>query len=101
MARCRCTYDSCWHLIQHLTLFQNQFLAVVEKLTTAVKYPLGKNAKGSKSNIECDTIILDGLSTSDTIPVNIIKNSDVFLQHEAQFQNIRRTIILFNESWFI
>ena len=37
------------------------------------KVSFGKNAKGSKSNIECDTIILDGISTSDTIPINVIK----------------------------
>ncbi|WP_025725431.1 Fe-S cluster assembly protein SufB [Acholeplasma granularum] len=52
------------------------------------KVSFGKNAKGSKSNIECDTIILDGLSTSDTIPINVIKNSDVFLQHEATVSKI-------------
>lgn len=48
----------------------------------------GKNAKGSKSNIECDTIILDGESTSDTIPLNVVKNSEVFLQHEATVSKI-------------
>lgn len=52
------------------------------------KVSFGKNAKGSKSNIECDTIILDGISTSDTIPINVIKNSDVFLQHEATVSKI-------------
>lgn len=52
------------------------------------KVSFGKNAFGSKSNIECDTIILDGESTSDTIPVNVIKNSDVFLQHEATVSKI-------------
>ncbi len=52
------------------------------------KVSFGKNAHGSKSNIECDTIILDGESTSDTIPVNVIKNSDVFLQHEATVSKI-------------
>ena len=44
--------------------------------------------KVQKSNIECDTIILDGMSTSDTIPINVIKNSDVFLQHEATVSKI-------------
>ena len=52
------------------------------------KVMFSKKAKGSKSNIECDTIILDGESTSDTIPVNVIKNSDVFLQHEATVSKI-------------
>ncbi len=52
------------------------------------KVVFGKKAKGSRSNIECDTIILDDISTSDTIPVNVIKNSDVFLQHEATVSKI-------------
>jgi len=52
------------------------------------KVLFGKNAKGSKSNIECDTIILDGISTSDTIPINVIRNSEVFLQHEATVSKI-------------
>lgn len=52
------------------------------------KVVFGKNAKGSRANIECDTILLDGISTSDTIPTNVIKNSDVFLQHEATVSKI-------------
>lgn len=48
----------------------------------------GKDAKGSRSNIECDTIILDEYSYSDTIPINVVRNSDVFLQHEASVSKI-------------
>ncbi len=48
----------------------------------------GENAKGSRSNIECDTIILDEYSYSDTIPINVVKNSDAFLQHEASVSKI-------------
>lgn len=47
-----------------------------------------ENAVGSKSNIECDTLLLDDKSTSDTIPVNIIKNAECFLQHEATVSKI-------------
>lgn len=52
------------------------------------KVVFGKNAKGARSNIECDTILLDGISTSDTIPINNIKNDDVFLQHEATVSKV-------------
>lgn len=52
------------------------------------KIHFGENAKGSRSNVECDTIILDELSYSDTIPINVVKNSDVFLQHEASVSKI-------------
>ena len=43
----------------------------------------GKNALGARSHVECDTLILDNLSTSDTIPTNTGKNSDMYIEHEA------------------
>ena len=48
----------------------------------------GPNAKGAKSNIECDTILLDGISTSDTIPFNKAANSDVQIEHEATVSKV-------------
>ena len=48
----------------------------------------GKNATGAKSNINCDTIILDELSKSDTIPFNITQNGDITLQHEAKVSQV-------------
>src|SRR5699024_8293603 len=41
----------------------------------------GKKSEGSISHIECDTIIMDDLSTSDTIPYNEIHNGNVALEH--------------------
>jgi len=52
------------------------------------KVDFGKNAKGAKAHVECDTIILDDFSFSDTIPTNIVRNSDVFLEHEATVSKI-------------
>ncbi len=49
---------------------------------------VGENAQNSDSHIECDTIILDGKSTSDTIPYNEIHNSRVNLEHEAKVSKI-------------
>jgi len=48
----------------------------------------GKNSGGSISHIECDTIIMDDLSKSDTIPFNEIHNGDVSLEHEAKVSKI-------------
>lgn len=48
----------------------------------------GRNSAGSKSHIECDTILMDDQSTSDTIPFNQILNSDVALEHEASVSKI-------------
>lgn len=52
------------------------------------KVEFGKKAKGAKAHVECDTIILDDYSFSDTIPTNVVKNSDVFLEHEATVSKI-------------
>ncbi|MCH4177522.1 MAG: Fe-S cluster assembly protein SufB [Streptococcaceae bacterium] len=42
----------------------------------------------SASHIECDTIIMDDISKSDTIPFNEIHNSQVALEHEAKVSKI-------------
>ncbi len=39
----------------------------------------GRRAHGARSNIECDTLIMDNKSTSDTIPYNEILNNNVSL----------------------
>ena len=44
---------------------------------------INKDAINSKSIIKCDTIILDDISKSDTIPKNIIENNSSYLEHEA------------------
>lgn len=44
---------------------------------------INKDAINSKSIIKCDTIILDNISKSDTIPKNIVENSSSYLEHEA------------------
>ena len=41
------------------------------------------NATNSRSSIKCDTILLDKLSKSDTIPTNICKNESSIIEHEA------------------
>lgn len=42
-----------------------------------------ETAKNSKAKVKCDTIILDKLSKSDTIPTNICKNETSKIEHEA------------------
>ena len=48
----------------------------------------GKNAIGAKTNVECDTIILDDESTSDTLPYNIVQNNHATVQHEASVSKV-------------
>ena len=49
---------------------------------------IAKNAEHSKSHVECDTLILDDKSASDTIPTNICNNNSSFLEHEATVSKI-------------
>ncbi|MFC5541855.1 Fe-S cluster assembly protein SufB [Ureibacillus sp. FSL K6-3587] len=48
----------------------------------------GPKASGARANIECDTLILDNESTSDTIPYNEILNDNVSLEHEAKVSKV-------------
>ena len=48
----------------------------------------GPNAAFAKSKVECDTLILDKQSRSDTIPTNISKNMTSQIEHEATVSNI-------------
>ena len=46
------------------------------------------NALGARSHIECDTLILDEKSTSDTIPTNRGQNGDMYIEHEATVSKV-------------
>ncbi|KGR82621.1 Fe-S cluster assembly protein SufB [Lysinibacillus odysseyi] len=48
----------------------------------------GPRATGARANIECDTLIMDNESTSDTIPYNEILNDNVSLEHEAKVSKV-------------
>ncbi|NLC34270.1 MAG: Fe-S cluster assembly protein SufB [Erysipelothrix sp.] len=49
---------------------------------------MSKDAHYSRSKIECDTLLLDHDSSSDTIPVNIVNNSSSYVEHEASVSKI-------------
>lgn len=42
----------------------------------------------AKSKVECDTLILDAKSTSDTVPTNIMMNNDAIIEHEATVSKV-------------
>ncbi|MFD2705497.1 Fe-S cluster assembly protein SufB [Salibacterium lacus] len=48
----------------------------------------GRKSEGSKSKVECDTLIMDNESTSDTIPYNEIMNNNIALEHEATVSKV-------------
>ena len=49
-----------------------------------------KNATNSKATIKCDTIILDDISKSDTIPNNIVSNNSSTIEHEATISKVSK-----------
>ena len=49
---------------------------------------IGPKAEHSKAKVECDTLILDDLSSSDTIPTNTISNNSSTIEHEATVSKI-------------
>lgn len=49
---------------------------------------MNENAHGSSSHVECDTIIMDDQSSSDTIPKNQVAIGDVSMEHEAKVSKV-------------
>ena len=57
-----------------------------------------KNAINSTATVKCDTILLDGISKSDTIPQNILENNSSTLEHEATISKISAEKLFYLES---
>ena len=78
------------HLADHT--YSNIISKSVSRLGGEVNYRglvlHGPNAAFAKSKVECDTLILDKQSRSDTIPTNISKNMTSQIEHEATVSNI-------------
>jgi Fe-S cluster assembly protein SufB len=49
---------------------------------------VNKGAKGVKSHIACDALLLDDISKSETFPTNIIEEENVSIAHEATIAQI-------------
>ena len=49
---------------------------------------INANAKNSHSNIECDALLVDNISRTDTYPYNDIRNDHVTLGHEAKVSKV-------------
>ena len=53
------------------------------------------NAKNSKLTVDCDSLMLDSKSKSDTIPVDRIDTDDVEFSHEAKIGKISDEAIFY------
>ena len=49
---------------------------------------VNENAKNSKVSVDCESLMLDDISRSDTIPVNDIRTDEVEFSHEAKIGKI-------------
>lgn len=59
---------------------------------------ISKKAEHSNAIVKCDTIILDDLSKSDTLPTNICENNTSILNHEATVSKISEDKIFYLQS---
>lgn len=48
----------------------------------------GKNAHGAKSHVECDTMLMDEYSSSETLPINEAHVKDIVFEHEATVSKV-------------
>ena len=80
------------HLAPHTTseIISKSIAANGGDATNRGKAKITKDAINSKSTIKCDTIILDDISRSDTIPDNIICNDSSNINHEATVSKISK-----------
>jgi len=49
---------------------------------------INKGARGARSKVVCDALILDKDSRSDTYPTNLVMESDSILEHEATVSKV-------------
>ena len=54
-----------------------------------------KNANNSSLSLSCESLMLDSVSKSDTIPANTIENNDVTFSHEASIGKISDEAIFY------
>lgn len=58
----------------------------------------GKRALNAKSHIECDTLLIDDISISDTIPSNTVKNNQSSIEHEATVSKVSEDQLFYLRS---
>lgn len=59
---------------------------------------VNKNAKNSKVNVECDAMMTDNISVSNTIPYMKIENKNAKIQHEASISRISEEQLFYLQS---
>ena len=62
------------------------------------KVSISETAQYSKSFIQCDTLMLDDISKSDTIPTNSLANDSSIIEHEASVSKISDDQLFYLQS---
>ena len=74
---------------------QNQYQKNGGICTYRSSVKINENAENSKSSVSCESLMLDNISKSDTIPVNEIKTDKVEFSHEAKIGKISDKTIFY------
>ena len=61
---------------------------VISDSDSRIEFLINSGAENSISNVKCDTLILDEISKSDTVPVNSCFNISSSIEHEATVSKI-------------
>ena len=56
---------------------------------------IGSNAKGAKSAVSCESLMVDDISRSDTIPAMDVRTADADVGHEARIGRISDDTVLY------
>ena len=59
---------------------------------------ISKNANNSYAFVNCDTLLLDDISKSDTYPKNALNNNDSIIEHEASVSKLSAEKLFYLES---
>ena len=78
------------HLAPHTssTIISKSLARTGGKVNYRGMVSMSNNANYSKAKVECDTLLLDDISSSDTIPTNIMSNNTSTIEHEATVSKI-------------
>ena len=78
------------HLAPHTssTIISKSLARTGGKVNYRGTVSMSEKAAYSKAKVECDTLILDDISSSDAIPTNIISNNTSTIEHEATVSKI-------------
>lgn len=57
-----------------------------------------RHADAAKSNVKCDTLLMDDLSTSDTIPYSEVETANAEMEHEATVTKLSEEALFYLTS---